>query len=34
MLPTMNRLLPPLVLAAALTALGVYAEIHRVPDQP
>jgi hypothetical protein len=30
----MNFLLPPLALAAALLALGVYAESHRVPDQP
>jgi hypothetical protein len=30
----MIYLLPSLALAAALVALGVYAETHRVPDQP
>jgi hypothetical protein len=30
----MNLLLPPLALLGALVALGVYAETHRVPDQP
>jgi hypothetical protein len=30
----MNLLLAPLALLGALLALGVYAETHRVPDQP
>jgi hypothetical protein len=30
----MNLLVPSLALVAALVALGVYAETHRVPDQP
>jgi hypothetical protein len=30
----MNFLLPSLALVVALGALGVYAETHRVPDQP
>jgi hypothetical protein len=30
----MNLHLAPLALLGALVALGVYAETHRVPDQP
>jgi hypothetical protein len=30
----MNLLVPPLALLAALVAVGIYAETHRVPDQP
>jgi hypothetical protein len=30
----MNLLLPALAFVAAVVALGVYAETHRVPDQP
>jgi hypothetical protein len=34
MLRSMNLVLPPLAFVAAVVALGVYAETHRVPGQP